>query len=95
MRTDGRDPHLCLITCKEPATVHTAHMKLPALIPGIASLKVGRELDLEGNAHYAVVAAFNSEDAFKAYSVHDAHMNVIYPALGHYMATYSTAQFKT
>lgn len=94
--------HLCLITYKDPASVDAAaqaaidaaYLKLPSIIPGILSMQVGRDLGLlEGNAHYGILATFESEEAFKAYSVHPAHGEVIYPALGHFMAGYSTAQF--
>jgi heme-degrading monooxygenase HmoA len=94
--------HLCLITYKDAAAVDAAaqkaidaaYMKLPTLIPGIVSMQVGRDLGLlEGNADYAILATFQSEEAFTVYSTHAAHMEVIYPALGHYMASYSTAQF--
>jgi hypothetical protein len=95
--------HLCLITYKDPAAVDSvaqdaidaAYKQLPSLIPGILSIQVGRDLALlEGNAHYGIFATFDSIDSFKAYSTHPAHMNVIYPALGHHMASYTTAQFE-
>ncbi len=94
--------HLCLITYKDPAAVDAAaqaaidaaYLQLPSIIPGIVSMKVGRDLALlDGNAHYGIVAQFESADAFAAYSVHPAHGDVIYPALGQHMAGYSTAQF--
>jgi hypothetical protein len=95
--------HLCLITYSDPswvddqtqAAIDAAYAKLPALIPGIVSLKAGRDLGLlDGNADYAVYATFETTAAFEAYSVHDAHMEIIYPALGPYMASYETAQFE-
>ncbi len=95
--------HLCLVTYKDPAAVDeaaqraidAAYLKLPSIIPGILSMKVGRDLMLlPGNADYAILATFESRDAFRAYSTHQAHMDIIYPALGHHMASYSTAQFE-
>jgi len=95
--------HLCLVTYKDPKAVDAAaqeaidaaYMKLPSIIPGIRSMKVGRDLALlDGNAHYGIYAVFESEDAFKNYSTHAAHGEIIFPALGHYMASYSTAQFR-
>jgi hypothetical protein len=95
--------HLCLITYKDSAAVdaatqaaiEAAYLKLPSLIPGIASIKVGRDAGLlEGNADLAILATFESADAFKAYSTHQAHVDVIFPVLGHHMAGYSTAQFE-
>jgi hypothetical protein len=94
--------HVCLITYKNrdavdaaaQRAIDAAYLRLPQLIPGIRSLRVGRDLALlEGNADYAIVAEFDSIEAFQAYSVHQAHTEVIYPALGHHMAGYSTAQF--
>jgi heme-degrading monooxygenase HmoA len=95
--------HLCLVTYKDPAAVdaatqaaiEAAYLKLPSLIPGITSMKVGRDAGLlEGNADLCILATFESADAFKAYSTHSAHMDVIFPALGQHMAGYSTAQFE-
>ena len=95
--------HLCLITYKDPAAVDAAaqaaidaaYRKLPSLIPGILSIQVGRDAGLlEGNADYCIQATFESREAFKNYSTHEAHGTVIYPALGHFMASYSTAQFE-
>jgi hypothetical protein len=95
--------HLCLVTYKDPASVgpaeqkaiEAAYLKLPSIIPGITSMKVGRDARLlEGNADLCILATFESADAFKAYSTHQAHMDVIFPALGHHMASYATAQFE-
>jgi hypothetical protein len=94
--------HLCLITYKDPAAVDetaqaaidAAYRQLPGIIPGILSMKVGRDLGLlPGNADYGILASFESKEAFEAYSVHPAHGEIIFPALGHFMAGYSTAQF--
>lgn len=94
--------HLCLITYKDPAAVdaatqaaiEAAYLKLPAIIPGLTSMKVGRDLGLlDGNAHLCILATFDSKEAFQAYSVHPAHGEIIFPVLGHLMAGWSTAQF--
>jgi heme-degrading monooxygenase HmoA len=94
--------HLCLITYNDPAAVDDAaqqaiddaYTSLLTIIPGILSMRVGRDLALlDGNAHFGIVATFESREAFQAYSIHPAHMDIIYPALGRYMAGYSTAQF--
>ena len=96
--------HVCLITYKDKNAVDAAaqraiddaYRSLPSLIPGIRSIRVGRDRALlEGNADYAIVAEFESAEAFKVYSVHQAHSDVIYPVLGHHMASYATAQFAT
>ena len=95
--------HVCLVNYKDPAAVDAAaqkkiddaYKKLPSIIPGILSMEVGRDLSmLEGNSHYAIVATFESEAAFKNYSTHEAHGTVIFPVLGDLMASYTTAQFK-
>src|ERR1019366_2530635 len=95
--------HLCLVTYKDPAAVDeaaqraidAAYLKLPSIIPGILSMKVGRDLALvPGSADYGILATFESRDAFRAYSTHQAHMDIIYPALGHHMSGYTTAQFE-
>lgn len=94
--------HLCLIKYKDPKAVDTAaqarideaYLKLPSIIDGILSMKVGRDLGLlDGNHDFAILAQFRDEAAFRAYSVHPAHGEIVYPALGHFMESYATAQF--
>ena len=92
--------HLCLINFTGPLDAATkseiiaAYNKLPALIPGIKNFRVGIDCGLlEGNADLGITAEFDDEEAFKVYSVHPAHGEVIFPVLGHLMASYSTAQF--
>jgi hypothetical protein len=94
--------HLCLIKYKDPAAVDSAaqakineaYLKLPSIIDGISSMKVGRDLGLlEGNYDFAIQAEFRDKDAFLAYSTHPAHGEIIFPVLGHFMESYSTAQF--
>lgn len=94
--------HLCLISYSSPEAVdadlrraiEAAYRKLPSLIPGIVSLQVGHDLELlEGNADLAILASFESKDAFLNYSTHAAHAEVIFPVLGPHMQGYSTAQF--
>ena len=92
--------HLCLINYKTPIDAATqqkiieAYQQLPKLIPGIKSLRVGADAGLlEGNADLGIIAEFDNENDFKAYSVHSAHMQVIFPVLGEVMKSYSTAQF--
>jgi heme-degrading monooxygenase HmoA len=95
--------HLCLITYKDPAAVDAAaqaaidaaYLALPGRIPGILSMQVGRDAGLlDGNADYCIQATFESREAFVNYSTHEAHGTVIYPVLGHFMASYTTAQFE-
>jgi hypothetical protein len=95
--------HLCLIAYKDPKSVDAAthkavedaYRKLPSIIPGIVSMKVGRDRGLlEGNADLCILATFESDEAFRNYSTHPAHGTVIFPVLGHLMASYSTAQFE-
>jgi len=93
--------HLCLIRYTDPAAVtpaiqaqiEAAYRSLPGLIPGILSMDVGRDRGLlEGNADLAIHATFTDEAAFRAYSVHPAHGEVIFPVLGAHMRDYVTAQ---
>lgn len=93
--------HLCLINFKQPLDADTqqkvidAYNKLPGLIPGIRRFECGMDLQLlEGNAHFGIVAEFESEEAFQDYSVHPAQAEVIFPVVGELMASYTTAQFK-
>lgn len=94
--------HLCLIKYKDPTAVDAAaqskieqaYLKLPSIIDGILSMKVGRDLALlDGNYDFAIQAEFRDKDAFLAYSIHPAHGEIIFPALGHFMESYATAQF--
>ena len=94
--------HLCLIKYKDPAAVDAAaqakiteaYLKLPSIIDGIASMTVGRDLGLlDGNFDFAIQAEFRDRDVFLAYSTHPAHGEIIFPVLGHFMESYSTAQF--
>ena len=93
--------HLCLINFKQALDIDTqqkvidAYNKLPDLIPGIRHFECGTDLQLlEGNSHFGIVAEFESEEAFKAYSVHPAQGEVIFPVVGELMASYTTMQFR-
>ena len=51
---------------------------LPGLVPEIAAYWVGADLGLrDTNADFAVVADLADEDAFRTYSGHPAHLDVI------------------
>lgn len=93
--------HITLIYFKDGTSedqrqaVLAAFRKLPALIPGVKNFRVGLDLQLlEGNAGLAVLAEFDSQGDFLAYSSHAAHTEVIFPVCGEVMASYSTAQFE-
>lgn len=93
--------HLCLINFKQPLDADTqqrvidAYNKLPDLIPGITRFECGMDKQLlEGNSDFGIVAEFESEDAFKVYSVHPAQAEVIFPVVGELMASYTTMQFE-
>lgn len=59
-------------------------------------MQAGRDLALlKDNADYVIHAMFESAAAFEPFSVHNAYMAIICPALGHYMASYGTAQFES
>lgn len=92
--------HLCLINFNRELDAATqqkvidAYNQLPGLISGIKSFSCGMDLNLlEGNYHFGIVAVFESEEAFKAYSVHPAQAEVIFPVVGELMAGYTTSQF--
>jgi hypothetical protein len=51
---------------------------LPGLIPEIRSYRFGSDAGLvEGNADFAVVADFESVEAYQVYAAHPAHRDVI------------------
>lgn len=92
--------HLCLINFNRELDASTqqkvvdAYNQLPKLIPGITRFQCGMDLKLlEGNYHFGIVAEFESEEAFKNYSVHPAQGEVIFPVVGELMESYTTAQF--
>lgn len=94
--------HLCLIKYKDAAAVDAAaqtkidaaYLKLPSIIDGLLSMQVGRDLGLlDGNYDFAIQAEFRDTDSFVAYSTHPAHGEIVFPVLGHFMESYSTAQF--
>lgn len=76
--------------------VLAAYRKLPALIPGIVSFEVGLDQGLlQGNAGIAVIVGFASREDFVAYSMHQAHTDVVFPVCGPVMAGWSSVQFET
>ena len=51
---------------------------LPGLIPEIQAYRLGSDAGLkEGNVDFAVVADFESVDAYRVYAAHPAHREVI------------------
>ncbi len=93
--------HSTLISFKEDATPEqktealNAFQQLPEHIRGILEFHVGLDLGLlEGNAGLSLQATFASREDFLDFSVHEAHGTVVFPACGHIMAGYSTAQFE-
>ena len=92
--------HLCLINFKCELDTDTAqkvmdaYNQLPTLITGITRFRCGMDMQLlDGNSHFGIVAEFESEEAFRNYSVHPAQAEVIFPVVGELMASYTTAQF--
>lgn len=75
--------------------VMAAFQRLPALIPEVRQFRCGLDLNLlEGNADLAVVAEFDDQEDFLAYSTHAAHAEVVFPVCGEVMANYATSQFE-
>ena len=92
--------HIVLIHWKEGTTeeqiaaVSTALAKLPPLIPEIKSYNYGADLKLyPGNADYAVIAEFESEEDFQVYSVHADHIEMMKEVTMPIMQSYVTSQF--
>ncbi len=55
---------------------------LPPLMSGLHSYHFGPDAGLaEGNADFAIVADFDSEDDYQAYRNHPAHLDVIKRAM--------------
>ena len=68
---------------------------LPSHIPEVRAFTVGLDLGiLEGNADLMVQASFDKREDFEIYSVHPAHMEIIFPVCGPVMASYNTAQIE-
>ena len=69
---------------------------LPGLIPEIKGYRFGSDAGLkEGNVDFAVVADFESAEAYRAYSGHPAHRDVIERLLTPLLGTRSALQFET
>lgn len=95
--------HLCLIKYKDPAAVDAAlqarvesiYQNFVTLVPGLRRMEVGRDLCLlDGNYDLGICAEFETEEDFKAYSVHPEHMDTLFPVLGPVMESWTTVQFK-
>ena len=95
--------HLCLIKYKDPAAVDAAlqsrvesiYQNFVALVPGLRRMEVGRDLGLlDGNYDLGICAEFETEEDFRTYSVHPAHMETLFPVLGPVMESWTTLQFK-
>lgn len=56
---------------------------LAATLPALRSIAVGADLGLrEGNAGFAVVAAFDDVEGFRAYADHPEHLRVVKELIG-------------
>jgi heme-degrading monooxygenase HmoA len=67
---------------------------LPGLIPGIESFSAVRDAGLRpGNGEVAVLAEFESPEAFTGYVEHAAHQAVITDCIGPWVATRVALQF--
>jgi hypothetical protein len=68
---------------------------LPGLIPEIQAYRFGSDAGLkEGNVDFAVVADFESVDAYRVYAAHPAHRDVIDRLLNPIVERRSAVQFE-
>ncbi len=66
------------VTPEQIAAMTEGLAGLPGQIPEILDYRVGPDLGIsDGNHHYAVVADFDSVNAYLAYRDHPAHLAVI------------------
>lgn len=76
------------------AAASDAVAALPALIPDIRAFSVGRDLGLApGTADLAIVADFDSTDAWQRYQDHPEHQRVLGEHLRPLMAARAAVQF--
>lgn len=76
-------------------TLRTRLRELPSVIPGIVSFEVVDDLGLrETNSHMAVVATFESHDAFLGYVAHPAHQAVADECITPILAKRSSLQYE-
>lgn len=69
---------------------------LPAVIPSLASYRVGRDLGLAAdNFHIAVVAEFADEAGYMAYRDDPTHRSVITSQIQPHLVARSASQFRT
>ena len=68
---------------------------LPGKIPEIRSYQFGPDLRVnKRNAHYVLVADFESRAAFETYVDHPAHVDLMKNLTGPILASFSSAQFE-
>lgn len=92
--------HVVLLNWKDGVTqdqidgLTDAFLGLTAEIPQIKSYQFGQDLGLmPGNASYAIVAEFDSEQDLQAYIVHPAHQKILGEVAGPLLASFQAAQF--
>jgi hypothetical protein len=82
------------ITQEQAQAVLEAYKKLPSLIDQVRNFEVALNAGLlEGAAGICIIADFDNEEDFAAYSVHPAQGEVIFPVCGPVMTGYSTIQY--
>lgn len=79
----------------ELAAVATELAKLADLIPQVRRLDAGRDAGVRpGNAHFGVVADFDSEDDYLVYLEHPAHTAVVTKHIKPLVADRAAIQFE-
>jgi hypothetical protein len=83
-------------TAEQVAAVRDRLLQLPGQIPEIRVLRVGSDLGwVDGNYDFAVVADFDSEEAWRTYADHPVHQAVITETVRPLVASRTALQFET
>lgn len=93
--------HIVLLTWKEGVSqeqiesVTSAFSSLRSEISEIVSYSFGKDAGIyRGNADYALVAEFGSEEALRAYVVHPSHQKLMSNVTGPIMESFQSIQFE-
>lgn len=94
--------HVVVMTFKEDAPADLADQivaalsGLPAVIPELKDYRIGKDLGLvEGNWDLGVVASFDNEADYRAYSTAPAHLKVVTELVRPNVAQRAALQFES
>lgn len=92
--------HLGVLTLKDDATtedraaIESGLRALVGVVPGLLRVSIGQDLGLkEGNAQLVFASVFESEQAWRDYGTHPAHLAVISEHIGPALASKAFVQF--